>query len=90
MFRLPTIEPEADVRIRGKKKGANRFVYVVLIPIGGAGITFGSNKVRNNPRHCVNPPHPIPDPRKFPAFPIGVHGSFKLNMCFLKNAVHPK
>lgn len=30
--------------------------------VGGAGITFGSNKVRNNPRHCVNPPQPIPDP----------------------------
>lgn len=44
------------------KKGVNCFVYVFLIPIGGAGITFGSNKVRNNPRQCVNPPHPIPDP----------------------------
>jgi hypothetical protein len=59
-YRLPTIEPKADVRIRDIKKGANHLVYVVLILLEGAGGTFGTDKVQDVSRQCVNPPHPFP------------------------------
>lgn len=41
---------------------------IFLISIGGAGDTFGVNKVRNDPRLCVNPPRPIPTPKKVTSF----------------------
>ena len=55
------------------------FVCFSLIHITGAGGTYGTNKVRNDSRHRMNPPHPIPVPYKLPALLCG-NKSVKLNI----------
>lgn len=53
-FRLPAIEPEADVSKRGIKKGANLFVKPTYLKLLVSGNTIGINKCKEFTPKNVN------------------------------------